>query len=286
MNYLNREPGQLIFPASIERNINGPLDASMLINTFSALTQADTFKSIDGYDFTYKGLFTAVVNDEEEYKNGLYVLIDLPSTNPDHWIHLAPIHDNRLETNNKNIIFALNELRGCAIEILKEHNTEYEYASAILTDRINTADSNIDIVSTNLVNTSSNLYKIIIDNSTSSSEGITKINSELTELNGKVDIVSSNLTTYLQTSSNVLNNKIDTTAATIASDIATLNSNLTTSLEISSTTLVNLISSTDNKLQNNIDDVSRSLSISASALSDLCDDLQDYIDTVSKSLNT
>ena len=92
MNF--RTPGQVVFPANFERMVASPLDASQLVQTYSALTQPDTFKSIvDGNNFAYKGMFTVVVNDEDSYKNGVYYLKELPSTDPENWEHVSPSTD-------------------------------------------------------------------------------------------------------------------------------------------------------------------------------------------------
>ena len=153
MNF--REPGQLVFPANFERMIASPLDASQLVQTYSALTNAETFKSIvDGNDYSFKGMFTIVVNDEDSYKNGLYILHSLPSTDPSNWLHIPTSVDDRLQTNNKEIVFAINELKASALAFLAEHNTEhnteYEYASAVLTKWLKETNTNVDFVSSTL----------------------------------------------------------------------------------------------------------------------------------------
>lgn len=108
---MNREPGQIAFPANFERLIAAPLDAATIVNCVSCLTSPDTFKSIvDGNDYSYIGMYVIVTNDTNQYNNGIYVLTNLPTTNTNNWQHVQYQVDNRLSTENKDIIGAINEI--------------------------------------------------------------------------------------------------------------------------------------------------------------------------------
>ena len=80
-----RDPGQIVFPANIERNIAAPLDSTMVISGLTSLTAYDTFRAInDGRDYSYIGMITVVINDTEE-NNGLYILKEFPTTKLSNW---------------------------------------------------------------------------------------------------------------------------------------------------------------------------------------------------------
>lgn len=122
MNSSNRDPGHLIMSSNIERQIKAPLDASMLVRTASALTDPNTFKSIndDGNDYSFPGMIVAVINDVDEYKNGLYILKNLPRVNPDNWVQFQPAYDNRLKTKSSHVISAINDLYNNAAMITSD----------------------------------------------------------------------------------------------------------------------------------------------------------------------
>lgn len=80
-----RDPGQIVFPANIERNIAAPLDSTMVVSGVDSLTAYDTFRAInDGRDYSYIGMITVVINDTEE-NNGLYILKEFPTTKISNW---------------------------------------------------------------------------------------------------------------------------------------------------------------------------------------------------------
>lgn len=121
MNSSNRDPGKLIMSSNIERQIKAPLDASMLVRTTSALTDPNTFKSInDGNDYSFPGMIVAVIGDVDDYKNGLYILKNLPCANPDNWVQLQPAYDNRLKTKSPYVISAINDLYNNAAMITSD----------------------------------------------------------------------------------------------------------------------------------------------------------------------
>ena len=105
-----RTPGQLVFPANIERNMAAPLDAAMKVIGVSSLTNPETFKAInDGINYAYVGMFTVVTGDSDK-NNGLYILKAFPTTNINNWQKLQASTDSRLNTQSKNIIDAINEI--------------------------------------------------------------------------------------------------------------------------------------------------------------------------------
>lgn len=107
---MNREPGQIVFPANFERNIAAPLDATMKVATLSGLTQSDTFKTLnDGNDYSYVGMFT-IVTDDVKKNNGLYILKALPTTDINNWQKIQDSTSDCLLTQSKDIIGAINEV--------------------------------------------------------------------------------------------------------------------------------------------------------------------------------
>ena len=68
---MSRIPGQLVFPANIERNIAAPLDATMKVIGVSSLTHPDTFRAVnDNIYYSYIGMITVVIGDSNK-NNGL-----------------------------------------------------------------------------------------------------------------------------------------------------------------------------------------------------------------------
>ena len=107
---MSRIPGQLVFPANIERNIAAPLDATMKVIGVSSLTHPDTFRAVnDDINYAYVGMFTVVIGDSNK-NNGLYILKAFPTTNINNWQKLQSSTDSSLNTRSKNIIDAINEI--------------------------------------------------------------------------------------------------------------------------------------------------------------------------------
>ena len=67
-------------------NVNQPipLDARLVVTTYSGLTQASS-----GDNIFYDGIVVSVVDDPDEAKNGLYQLIHMPSSDINNWHKLA-----------------------------------------------------------------------------------------------------------------------------------------------------------------------------------------------------
>lgn len=112
---MNRDYGQLVLPSNIERNIAAPLDATTKVFTLSGLLHPETFKSTDGIDISYIGMFTVVIGDTEE-NNGLYILKgdekgEPITTNINNWIKLQSEYSGELTTQSKYIVDAINEIR-------------------------------------------------------------------------------------------------------------------------------------------------------------------------------
>ena len=98
-----RDPGQIVFPANIERNIAAPLDSTMVVSGVDNLTAYDTFRAInDGRDYSYIGMITVVINDTEE-NNGLYILKEFPTTKISSWKKIGEGEGVDINEINKQI---------------------------------------------------------------------------------------------------------------------------------------------------------------------------------------
>ncbi len=65
-------------------DINEPMDERSVCSTYAELILASTWTNTAGSNIAYLGMTTAVTNDPDENKNGLYILTALPVT-ADSW---------------------------------------------------------------------------------------------------------------------------------------------------------------------------------------------------------
>ena len=316
MNSSNRDPGQLVFSSNIERQVEAPLDASMLVRTASALTDPNTFKSInDGNDYSFPGMIVAVIDDVDDYKNGLYILKNLPRANPDNWVQFQPAYDNRLKTKSTHIVSSINELRSSAIAFLKEHNDEYDIAIDQLNATTKRLDTNIDQLKGHVFTTINTLDTKVDENYTTLFEKITNNQSansitqdeqrtDINVLRGNLINAESRIDThgidigYLRTDVNTISNiiipdhvktlslMIDSGVSTLNSKVDTVNSTLTTDINALSGNLINAKNRINTLELSTIPAVESDISYLSGVIVSNNNDINAKADTVNSTLTT
>jgi hypothetical protein len=86
---MSRNKGLFPFSANIETRIAAPLDTRLLAEKREDLINKDYWKSGDGNVYLYKGIAVSVWNDNDDYNNGIYILIDDDYKLPDSWLRIG-----------------------------------------------------------------------------------------------------------------------------------------------------------------------------------------------------
>lgn len=82
---MSRNTGNAIFSANFEPRMGAPLDARLVVESRSSLTNPNVWDGGDGNAYVYKGMVVSVINDSTELNNGLYVLKNLDYENYTSW---------------------------------------------------------------------------------------------------------------------------------------------------------------------------------------------------------
>ena len=232
-----RTPGQLVFPANFERMVASPLDASQLVQTHSALTQPDTFKSIvDGNDYSFKGMFTIVVNDENPYKNGLYYLKELPSTNIDNLEHVSTTTDTAYISNILDNSYA--ELSTNILNVQASNSAELANVSSFLDSELSNGFNSL----TQTVNMTANTL-------------ISQINNLDTKTTQSLQTSANLLSSQINDLSIATTQNLELSTNTLATQISGLDSKTAYSLQLSTNTLNNSISALEADVNSHISSI-------------------------------
>lgn len=85
-----RNKGLIPFSGNFEPQAAGPFDSRGVVSTKADLTDADTWKALDGNSYAYAGM-TVTVTSDTPANNGLYWLAALPVTEESNWQRVGSV---------------------------------------------------------------------------------------------------------------------------------------------------------------------------------------------------
>jgi hypothetical protein len=114
---MTRQKGLFVISSDFEPRISAPLDARLVANTVSDLTDQNYWKSNDNNVYLYKGIAVSVWDDSVD-NNGIYILTNDNYTNLNNWLKISasPVDGFKLSDSDTISFTQLGETYSASIK--------------------------------------------------------------------------------------------------------------------------------------------------------------------------